>query len=147
MSIFKPVKINLVKKKRVGRGISAGQGKTAGRGTKGQKSRSGFNIPRRFEGGQSSLISRIPKKKGFKTGLIKPTTISTNKLVNFKEGEVVSPKTLFNKGIIKSTKTKVKIVLGKEKINKLRFQQLKFSQSVASLSVTKTESKTKSKNA
>lgn len=51
-------------KKRVGRGIAAGQGKTAGRGTKGQKSRSGHNIPRFFEGGQTKLFARLPKVKG-----------------------------------------------------------------------------------
>lgn len=53
--------------KRVGRGPGSGSGKTAGRGTKGQKSRTGGNIPARFEGGQTPLIKRIPKKKGFKS--------------------------------------------------------------------------------
>ena len=52
--------------KRLGRGISAGGGKTAGRGTKGQKSRAGHNIPKRFEGGQTPLSMRLPKLRGFK---------------------------------------------------------------------------------
>lgn len=54
------------KRRRVGRGIAAGQGKTAGRGTKGQKARAGGNIPARFEGGQTPLHVRIPKLRGFK---------------------------------------------------------------------------------
>ncbi len=52
--------------KRVGRGIAAGGGKTAGRGTKGQKSRTGKKIKLGFEGGQTKLSSRLPKKSGFK---------------------------------------------------------------------------------
>src|SRR5205823_306844 len=53
-------------KRRVGRGIAAGQGKTAGRGTKGQKARAGGNIPAWFEGGQTPLHQRLPKLRGFK---------------------------------------------------------------------------------
>ncbi len=52
-------------RKRVGRGIAAGQGKTAGRGTKGQKARAGGSIPAWFEGGQTPLHIRIPKLRGF----------------------------------------------------------------------------------
>jgi large subunit ribosomal protein L15 len=54
------------KKTRVGRGIAAGQGKTAGRGTKGQKARAGGSIPAWFEGGQTPLHMRIPKLRGFR---------------------------------------------------------------------------------
>ena len=54
------------KKTRVGRGIAAGKGKTAGRGTKGQKSRAGASIPAWFEGGQTPLHIRIPKLRGFR---------------------------------------------------------------------------------
>jgi large subunit ribosomal protein L15 len=53
-------------KRRVGRGIAAGQGKTAGRGTKGQKARAGGNIPAWFEGGQTPLHQRLPKLRGFR---------------------------------------------------------------------------------
>ena len=53
-------------RRRVGRGIAAGQGKTAGRGTKGQKARAGGSIPAWFEGGQTPLHMRIPKLRGFK---------------------------------------------------------------------------------
>jgi large subunit ribosomal protein L15 len=53
-------------KRRVGRGIASGQGKTAGRGTKGQKARAGGTIPAWFEGGQTPLHQRIPKLRGFR---------------------------------------------------------------------------------
>lgn len=88
--------------KRMGRGISAGQGKTAGRGTKGQKSRSGFNIPKRFEGGQTPLSMRLPKLKGFTSVHKKLSVISLDQISKcFKSGEVVTPDTLKEKRLVK----------------------------------------------
>jgi large subunit ribosomal protein L15 len=63
---LKPAPGSHKKKTRVGRGIAAGQGKTAGRGTKGQKARAGGNLPAWFEGGQTPLHQRLPKLHGFK---------------------------------------------------------------------------------
>ena len=63
---LKPAPGSRKAKRRVGRGIAAGQGKTAGRGTKGQKARAGGKIPAWFEGGQTPLHQRIPKLRGFK---------------------------------------------------------------------------------
>lgn len=63
---LRPAPGSTKKKTRVGRGIAAGKGKTAGRGTKGQKARAGGNIPARFEGGQTPLHVRIPKLRGFR---------------------------------------------------------------------------------
>jgi len=63
---LRPAPGSHTKKRRVGRGIAAGQGKTAGRGTKGQKARAGGSIPAWFEGGQTPLHVRIPKLRGFK---------------------------------------------------------------------------------
>ncbi len=63
---LKPAEGSRSPRKRVGRGIAAGQGKTAGRGTKGQKARAGGSIPPWFEGGQTPLHQRIPKLRGFK---------------------------------------------------------------------------------
>ena len=63
---LKPAAGSKKPKRRVGRGIAAGQGKTAGRGTKGQKARAGGTIPAWFEGGQTPLHQRIPKLHGFK---------------------------------------------------------------------------------
>jgi len=67
---LKPAPGSRKAKRRVGRGIAAGQGKTAGRGTKGQKARAGGQIPAWFEGGQTPLHQRIPKLRGF-TNLFK----------------------------------------------------------------------------
>ena len=63
---LKPAPGSRTAKRRVGRGIAAGQGKTAGRGTKGAKARAGGKIPAWFEGGQTPLHQRIPKLRGFK---------------------------------------------------------------------------------
>jgi large subunit ribosomal protein L15 len=89
--------------KRVGRGISAGQGKTAGRGTKGQKARTGANsnIPRLFEGGSTGLIKRLPKLKGFKSMRVKTVTVNAARIAAaYKDGEEVSIRTLLEKGLI-----------------------------------------------
>lgn len=96
-------------KKRPGRGISAGQGKTAGRGTKGQKSRAGHNIPNQFEGGQSNLSLRLPKIRGFKSHNKSMVPVSLSRLSQlYKEGEVVNHKSLVNLGVIKkSQKAKI----------------------------------------
>lgn len=89
-------------KKRPGRGISAGQGKTAGRGTKGQKSRSGHNIPNRHEGGQTPLSMRLPKLPGFKSQKKKAAIISLDQISkNYKDKEIVTLDSLEKKGLIK----------------------------------------------
>lgn len=91
-----------VNRKRVGRGISAGGGKTAGRGTKGQNSRSGHNIPRKFEGGQTPLAMRLHKLKGFKSLRAEKIVITLDDISrNFKAGETVSAATLIEKGLLK----------------------------------------------
>lgn len=102
-------------RKRVGRGISGGQGKTAGRGTKGQKSRAGFNIPSRFEGGQTPLSMRLAKLRGYKSGSVrfrvaKALIITLDDISkNYKDGEVVSLLTLVEKKLAKPGQ-KVKIL-------------------------------------
>lgn len=91
------------KAKRLGRGISAGQGKTAGRGTKGQKARAGYNLPRRYEGGQTPLSMRLPKLSGFKSRRPKFKILSLDQISkNFLAGEVVSRQSLISRGLIKS---------------------------------------------
>jgi large subunit ribosomal protein L15 len=117
---------------RVGRGISAGRGKTAGRGTKGQKSRSGYNLPRRFEGGQSSLIQRLPKKRGFKHYGAKPVALDVE-LINryFNDGEIVSTKSLMAVGLLKDyPKAGVKIIGNSKLVKSVSFQGIIFSQKV-----------------
>ena len=98
--------------KRVGRGPGSNWGKTSGRGQKGQKSRSGVSIKPWFQGGQAPLYRRIPKR-GFnnKRFAIKYATINLADLNKFfKDGEVVSPEILKEKGIIKKQLSGIKIL-------------------------------------
>lgn len=104
------ISIKQKSKKRVGRGIASGQGKTAGRGTKGQKSRAGFNLPNRFEGGQTPLSMRLPKLPGFKSHKRKAEILSLDIIsANFKVGETVSIEKLVEFKLV-SGKNPVKIL-------------------------------------
>lgn len=98
-------------RKRKGHGISAGQGKTAGRGTKGQKSRAGHNIPKRFEGGQTVLSMRLPILPGFKSHKKKATVLSLDVISkNFKNGDVVTLASLIEKKLVVKSDKLVKIL-------------------------------------
>ena len=82
---------------RVGRGIAAGKGKTAGRGTKGQKARAGASIPAWFEGGQTPLHMRIPKLRGFRSiNRIDYQVVNIGRISAYAEagrlGELLTPK-------------------------------------------------------
>ncbi len=103
--------------KRVGRGISAGQGKTAGRGTKGQSSRTGGKRRPGFEGGQTPLMMRAPKLRGFTSHLPKAENVYTAQLNDFKGS--VDNFTLYDKGLVTSPYVKVKIVLKGELTSKV----------------------------
>ncbi|UCF73887.1 MAG: 50S ribosomal protein L15 [Deltaproteobacteria bacterium] len=89
------------KRKRLGRGEGSGSGKTAGRGTKGQNSRSGGGVPLGFEGGQMPLQRRIPKR-GF-TNIFRKQyeIINVRDLKHFKSGEIVDRDTLLRAGLLK----------------------------------------------
>lgn len=94
---------------RKGRGIAAGQGKTAGRGTKGQKARTGHRkMPAGFMGGQRAIMQAIPKLKGFKSIHAKAEVVYTDNL-NSLSGDVDNF-ALFEAGLIKSPYNKVKII-------------------------------------
>ena len=98
-------------KKRVGRGISAGQGKTAGRGTKGQGSRAGSSKNPGFAGGQNPLMQQLPKLAGFKSHKIKPEIIKTsalNKLPN--TNKPITANELFEQKLISNPFVKVKLL-------------------------------------
>jgi large subunit ribosomal protein L15 len=100
------------KRKRVGRGISAGQGKTAGRGTKGQGARSGGGKGVYFEGGQLPLARRLPYKRGFtNTRKIKYKTINIGQLAHLESGTAVTPLFLVELGLIKKPTDPV-VILG-----------------------------------
>lgn len=95
--------------KRVGRGISAGQGKTAGRGTKGQNSRTGGRVRPGFEGGQNPLYMRIPKLPGFTSHRPKVENVYTGQLDNF-AGKTADNASLAMAGITSSPYVKVKLI-------------------------------------
>lgn len=97
-------------KKRIGRGLGSGKGKTSGRGMNGQKSRSGYNIPKNFEGGQSTLIARTPKKRGFKSHKINYISLNIRLIEEkFGSNEEINPESLVNKSLISGSKTAIKL--------------------------------------
>lgn len=107
------------KKKRVGRGVGSGHGKTCGRGMDGQKKRTHPGIRPYFEGGQMPLVRRIPKRgfnnTKFTTEFQEVNLINLN--LKFQEGEKVTPEILKQKGLIRYTYKPIKI-LGKGNIEK-----------------------------
>ena len=103
--------------KRIGRGHGSGQGKTAGKGHKGQKARAGRGMQIGFEGGQMPLQRRIPKR-GFNNIFATPyTTINVAALNRFEDGATVDVEALMNAGVIKKAPNGVKI-LGNGKVEK-----------------------------
>jgi large subunit ribosomal protein L15 len=104
-------------KKRLGRGPGSGLGKTSGKGHKGQKARSGGGPAVGFEGGQMPLYRRLPKV-GFRSPFPKKwQVVNVDQLENLFEGQEVNPKTLKQRGLIKSEKGLIKI-LGNGEIKK-----------------------------
>jgi len=127
---LRPAKGSIHKKKRVGRGPGSGLGKTAGRGEKGQKSRSGYSRKIGFEGGQMPLHRRLPKR-GF-TNIFKKKWLEVSLAAldkHFNADEEITPELLHNRGIIKKAKHDV-VVLGNGEISKpLRISAHRFTKS------------------
>jgi len=93
--------------KRVGRGHGSGKGKTAGRGTKGQKSRAGGGIPAWFEGGQTPLHIRTPKLHGFRNrGRVEYAAVNLASLTEAEAGTLITPDVLIHDGLVRRSKTK-----------------------------------------
>ena len=115
--------------KRIGRGHGSGQGKTAGKGHKGQKARAGRGVRPGFEGGQMPLQRRVPKRGFNNIFATSYTIINVAALNKFEDGAVVNVEALLNAGIVKSAPNGVKI-LGNGKIEKkLTVQVAAFSES------------------
>lgn len=115
-------------RKRVGRGVGSGTGKTSGRGEKGQNARSGGGVRPGFEGGQLPLFRRIPKR-GFSNAKFKTryAVINLSDLNKFKEGSTITPELLKEMGLVKKQLDGIK-VLGKGKLDKkLTVKATKFS--------------------
>jgi large subunit ribosomal protein L15 len=99
--------------RRVGRGHGSGRGKTAGRGTKGQKSRTGSSIPAWFEGGQTPLHIRTPKLHGFKNRFrVEYAPVNLARLADAESGTLITPDVLEHAGILRDTKLPLKILGG-----------------------------------
>jgi len=115
-------------RKRVGRGPGSGSGKTAGRGHKGQKSRSGYSRRFGFEGGQMPLVRRIPKR-GFKNRLrVECQVVNLRALEKaFSDGDTVSPEELISKGLTRRDERPVKILGSGELSKKLTVRAHRFS--------------------
>lgn len=96
-------------KKRVGRGIAAGQGKTAGRGTKGQGARTGKKLGATFQGGQRTLVRAVPKARGFKSLRAKAQVVYLDTLNAFK-GKTVDNMALYEQGYVSTPFNTVKII-------------------------------------
>jgi large subunit ribosomal protein L15 len=130
LNTLKPAKGSTHKKKRVGRGPGSGLGKTAGRGEKGQKSRSGYSRKIGFEGGQMPLHRRLPKR-GF-TNIFKKRWLEVSLAAleqNFNADEEITPEVLHTRGLIKKAKHDV-VVLGNGEISKpLRISAHRFTKS------------------
>lgn len=110
LSSLKPPPGATQRDKRRGRGMGTGLGKTAGRGEKGQKSRSGYRSKRGFEGGQMPLHRRLPKR-GFTNIFRKEISIvNVESLNRFNDGERITPERLVESGLIKGIKDGVKIL-------------------------------------
>ncbi len=118
------------RRKRVGRGMAAGQGKTAGRGTKGQGARSGGGKGPYFEGGQLPLVRRLPFKRGF-TNIwrVEYAEVNLDRLDKFESGAEVSPETLNEAGIIKSANKPVVILARGDLDRELTVKAHRFSNS------------------
>ena len=115
-------------KKRVGRGQGSGQGKTAGRGHKGAKSRSGFTFKRGFEGGQMPLHRRVPKRGFHNPSRVEYAVVNLDMLeLKFDAGTVVTPDLLRERGLVSGGGRRVKILARGEVVKALTVRAHKFS--------------------
>ena len=115
-------------RKRVGRGMGSGLGKTSGKGEKGQKARSGVSIPATFEGGQLPLYRRLPKR-GFSNApfKIRYATVNVCDLNRFADGTEITPELLKDCGLLKKQYDGVKVLGNGTLEKKLTIKANKFS--------------------
>jgi large subunit ribosomal protein L15 len=113
------VKIKQNDRKKIGRGIGSGKGKTSGRGVKGQKARTGHHSVRGFEGGQTPVYMRLPKK-GFTNVLrVEYEVINIKEIADLvkkkllAEDAIITKEVLQKLGLVKNLKSKVKLIMGK----------------------------------
>ena len=114
---------------RVGRGIATGNGKTSGRGHKGQKARSGGGVRPGFEGGQNPLFRRLPKRGFTNINRKEFAIVNLDALNRFEEGTEVTPALLLETGIVSNEKSGIKILGNGSVTKKLSVKAHKFSAS------------------
>ncbi len=120
------------KKKRVGRGEGSGLGKTAGRGAKGQNSRSGGGVKPGFEGGQMPLQRRLPKRGFVNIFRVKSRIVNISDIVAaFGPGDAIDPESLLAKGLVKGRKGPIKILANGEIKDSLTIKANMFSKKAA----------------
>ena len=125
---LKPAKGSVRNRQRVGRGPGSGLGKTAGRGEKGQKSRSGFSRKPGFEGGQMPLHRRLPKR-GFTNAPFRKefATVNLGRLEVFEAGTIVTPELLVKQGLVKRLRDGLKVLADGELTTALTVHAHRFS--------------------
>ena len=126
---LKPAEGSRKVRNRVGRGTSSGNGKTSGRGQKGQKARSGVGLRPGFEGGQTPLFRRLPKRGFTNINAKEYTLVNLEQLNVFEYGTEVTPVVLKEAGIIRAEKSGVKVLGNGELTKKLTVKAAKFSKS------------------
>lgn len=128
LSNLSPAQGSRTKKVRVGRGEASGLGKTSGRGSKGQKARSGGGKERGFEGGQTPLVRRLPKR-GFTNARFKTVyaVVNVSDLARAAKAGVVDPKGIVAAGVVKDLKDGLKVLADGEVGEKLTVRAHKFS--------------------
>ncbi len=126
---LKPAKGSRKERNRVGRGMASGNGKTSGKGHKGQNARSGGGVRPGFEGGQMPLFQRLPKRGFTNINRKEFAIVNLETLNRFEEGTEVTPELLLETGVISKLQSGVKI-LGNGKLEKkLTVKAHKFSAS------------------
>ena len=126
---LKPAEGATTARKRLGRGIGSGLGKTSGKGHKGAKARSGGGKRPGFEGGQMPLTMRIPKRGFTNKFRTEFATVNVDRLNIFEDGAVVTPVELIEAGILKNVQDGVKILGNGEITKKLTVKATKFTES------------------
>lgn len=129
LNTLKPALGSTKDRKRIGRGPGSGHGKTATKGHKGQKARSGGSIKAGFEGGQMPLQRRLPKRGFTPLDRIEYSVVNLKQLDIFEAGSTVDAAALVSKGLIKNSSNAVKILGNGDLAKALKVSATKFSQS------------------
>ncbi len=124
---LKPAEGARKERNRVGRGIGSGNGKTSGRGHKGQNARSGGGVRLGFEGGQTPLFQRLPKRGFTNINRKEYAVVNLDALNRFEDGTEVTPELLIETGVVRNEKSGIKILAKGNIEKKLAVKANKFS--------------------